>query len=62
MFQPAEWMAGPGGETCVAPLVWRGSGDPFGMATANALIYRESHAAASPRGDRVPFIPLDRPE
>lgn len=62
MFQPADWIAGPGGEACITPLAWRGSGDPFGMAVANALLYRESHAAESPRGDRVPFIPLDRIE
>lgn len=61
MYQPAEWSAGRSGEMRVAPLVWRGSGDPFGMATANALIYRAEHAPAALRGETVQFIPLDLP-
>lgn len=61
MYHPARWLAGPAGQVCVSPLVWRGSGDPFGLADANALIYRESHEAASQRGDRATFIPIEIP-
>ncbi len=61
MYQPAEWSAGPDGTVRVSPLVWRGSGDPFGMAIANALIYRPDNAPAAPRGQTVHFIPLDLP-
>ncbi|MFQ5805510.1 MAG: molybdopterin molybdotransferase MoeA [Phycisphaerae bacterium] len=61
MYQPAEWSAAPSGEVRVSPLVWRGSGDPFGMASANALIYRAGNAPAAPRGETVHFIPLDLP-
>lgn len=61
MYQPAEWSAGRDGGVRVSPLVWRGSGDPFGMAIANALIHRASNAPAAPRGDTIQFIPLDLP-
>lgn len=61
MFQPAEWYAGPGGKPCVNPILWRGSGDPFGMAGANALAYRERHAPAAPRGDTIRFLALEPP-
>ena len=60
-YQPAEWSAGPGGDVRVSPLVWRGSGDPFGMAIANALIHRADNAPATPRGNTIQFIPLDLP-
>jgi len=60
-YQPAEWSAGPNGAARVRPLVWRGSGDPFGLAVANALIYRAGDAPAAPRGETVHFIPLDLP-
>jgi molybdopterin biosynthesis enzyme len=61
MYQPAEWSAGPDGAVRISPLVWRGSGDPFGMAIANALIHRADSAPAAPRGQTVHFIPLDLP-
>ena len=61
MYQPAEWSAGGDGEVRVSPLVWRGSGDPFGLAIANALLYRAASAPAAPRGETVYFIPLDLP-
>ena len=61
MYQPAEWSAGDGGEVLVTPLVWRGSGDPFGLATANALIYRKDRALKSRRGEAVRFVPLSVP-
>ena len=61
MYQPGEWSAGSNGTLRVSPLVWRGSGDPFGMAIANALIYRAAGAPAAPRGQTIHFIPLDLP-
>ena len=61
MYQPAEWSVGSSGEIRVSPLIWRGSGDPFGMAIANALVYRTADAPAAPRGETAYFIPLDLP-
>jgi molybdopterin molybdotransferase len=61
LYQPAEWSASADGSVRVSPLVWRGSGDPFGMAVANALIYRAAGAPPAPRGETVHFIPLDLP-
>ena len=59
LFQPAQWNAGPHGESLLAPCPWRGSGDPFGLSNANALLYRPAHAPAAQRGERALFIPLD---
>jgi molybdopterin molybdotransferase len=61
MYQPAEWSVGANGENHVSPLIWRGSGDPFGMAIANALLYRPADAPAAPRGERAHFVPVDLP-
>lgn len=60
MFHPAEWSADDEGSPRLRPVEWRGSGDPFGLATANALIYRPDHAPAAAAGDPVRFLPLDR--
>jgi molybdopterin molybdotransferase len=62
MFHPATWTAGPDGRSLISPIDWRGSGDPFGLASANALLYRAAHAAAADRGERVEFIPIESPE
>ncbi len=61
MYHPAEWHAVGGGKSCLTPLPWRGSGDPFGLAAANALIRRDAAAPAAVRGETVPFVPLDLP-
>lgn len=61
MFQPAQWAAGPAGESLILPLAWRGSGDPFGLAGANALIQRAAEAPAALRGEAVAFLPIDMP-
>jgi len=61
LYQPAEWSASSNGDARVTPIVWRGSGDPFGMASANALIYRPADAAAAQRGDQVSILPVDLP-
>jgi len=61
LYQPGEWSAGPDGQPRVAPLAWCGAGDPRGLATANALLYRAESAGAALRDEQVPFIPLDLP-
>ncbi|TWT45164.1 Molybdopterin molybdenumtransferase [Phycisphaerae bacterium RAS1] len=61
MYQPAEWRAGPRGEVTVTPNPWRGSGDPFGLCGANALLYRPENALPAARGDQVLFIPFGLP-
>jgi molybdopterin molybdotransferase len=61
LFQPGEWHVARDGTPVVNPTPWRGSGDPFGLATANALVYRPAQAPGSPAGDTVRIIPLDVP-
>lgn len=61
MFHPATWRVEADGSHTLKPLRWRGSGDPFGLIAANALIYRPEHAEAARSGATVPFLPLDRP-
>ncbi|RMF74471.1 MAG: hypothetical protein D6744_14465, partial [Planctomycetota bacterium] len=62
MFHPARWSAAAHGEILVRPHAWRGSGDPFVLAGANALIHRVAHAAATPRGEAVDFVPIGMPQ
>lgn len=61
MYHPAEWHFVGKGRCRVTPLAWRGSGDPFGMISANALVHREAHAPRSDRGETVRFVALDVP-
>lgn len=61
MYHPAEWHVVTGGKSCVTPLPWRGSGDPFGLAASNALVYRDAAAPPAMRGEPVRFIPMDLP-
>jgi molybdopterin molybdotransferase len=61
MYHPASWGAGAEGQGVVNPIPWRGSGDPFAMAGANALIERCAEAPPAAPGEIVWFIPLDRP-
>ncbi|MFO0837710.1 MAG: gephyrin-like molybdotransferase Glp [Phycisphaerae bacterium] len=61
MFQPAEWYVAADGAAAATPLIWRGSGDPFGLASANALIHRPSRAAGVTRGESADIVALDRP-
>ncbi len=58
MFHPAEWSAAPDGSSLLSPIAWRGSGDPFGMTAANALIRRAAGAPGATRGERVQFVPI----
>lgn len=62
MYHPAEWSVGARGEILVTPGAWRGSGDPFGLVHANALVQRPAHCPAAGRGETVRFVPLDRPQ
>lgn len=58
MFQPGAWHVNERGRPTVTPVGWRGSGDPFGLARATALIYRPDQAAAVDVGDIVPILIL----
>lgn len=59
-FMPARVRSDERGELVAEPLSWRGSGDPFGMATANALIVRPPQSDAAGPGDSVLIIQLHR--
>ncbi|MCG3127857.1 MAG: Molybdopterin molybdenumtransferase [Phycisphaerae bacterium] len=61
MFQPACWCVDDDGAACVRPLAWRGSGDPFGLASANALIHRPAGAPPASAGDEVHVVLLSVP-
>jgi len=61
MYQPGRWYFDDDGIVRVQPLTWRGSGDPFGLATANALIHRPASAPAAETGQQVCFLPFDEP-
>lgn len=61
IYHPAVWSVDDKGSLHVSPLIWRGLGDPFGMAIANALIFRAAGAPAAPRGEAVHFIALELP-
>ena len=61
MYLPAQWSTNTDGTIGVSPLLWRGSGDPFGMAIANALVYRPANAGTAQRGESTQFVPFDLP-
>lgn len=61
MYQPGWWYVGARGGLRVTPGVWQGSGDPFGMSSANALIYRPADVGPCPRGSEVTFVPMELP-
>lgn len=58
MFMPARWFADADGAARASPQPWRGSGDPFGLAQANALVYRPARAPAAVAGASVSVFPL----
>jgi molybdopterin molybdotransferase len=62
LFQPAQWSTDREGAPRVCPIAWRGSGDPFGLASADALLYRPAGAPPLTCGEHTPFIPLEIPE
>jgi molybdopterin molybdotransferase len=49
-----------GGGLLAEPVLWRGSGDPFGLAGANAMIMRPPGAAAVASGGEVSILLLGR--
>ena len=57
-YLPASARVGDDGRWTVTPLDWQGSGDAFGMATANALVVRAPHAELATDGDEVLILPL----
>lgn len=59
-YLPARARIGGDGGWVVEALSWHGSGDSFGMATANALIMRPPHSEAAASGDTVSVLLLDR--
>jgi molybdopterin molybdotransferase len=53
------WVEVSGDGTLEArPVAWHGSGDPFGMATANGLLVRDAGAEPAEPGAMVDVIPL----
>ncbi len=58
MYHPARWTVSDEGRAGVAPLNWRGSGDPFGLAGANALLARGADDPARAAGEIVRILPL----
>ena len=57
-YVPARAQLGENGLRTVTPLAWQGSGDAFGMATANALVVRPPHAEPATDGAEVFILPL----
>jgi molybdopterin molybdotransferase len=57
-YVPARAWVDDGGRWWVEPVSWQGSGDPFGMATANALIVRSPHADVATGEDEVTILRL----
>lgn len=52
-FLPARVTVDERGVLHAKPLSWQGSGDPFGMATANGIVVRPPGAGAAGSGDEV---------
>ncbi len=59
-YIPARACVNDAGEWEVKTLSWHGSGDAFGMATANALIMRSPRSEAAPSGEDVMILPLEQ--
>lgn len=57
-YLPGRAVFGADGVLVVTPLRWQGSGDAFGMVTANVLIMRPPHSPAIGDGDRVDVLLL----
>jgi molybdenum cofactor synthesis domain-containing protein len=60
-YRPAVATIGDDGRWTAKPLSWQGSGDPFGMVGANALIMRPPNAEAVRSGETISILLLDRP-
>jgi molybdopterin molybdotransferase len=61
MYHPAMWTTDADAQPVVTPVAWRGSGDPFGLAVANALLTRPADAPAAAAGSAIRFVPVDTP-
>jgi molybdopterin molybdotransferase len=61
MYHPARWSADADGRSLLEPRTWRGSGDPFGLAGANALIFRDRSVPPARAGTPVRFVPFELP-
>lgn len=62
LYAPGTWrVRDADGQLLACMRPWRGSGDPFAMAGANALIYRDSGAPAAAPGEPVRCVPIDLP-
>ncbi len=59
-YLPARAHLDDDGGWVAEPLSWQGSGDSFGMATANALIMRPPEAGAARGGDSVSILLLNQ--
>jgi hypothetical protein len=55
------WTTDADAQPVVTPVAWRGSGDPFGLAVANALLTRPADAPAAAAGSAIRFVPVDTP-
>lgn len=60
-YRPATVRPDTDGVLRAAPLVWHGSGDPFGLSQANALIETRPGDAALAAGDTVSVLLLEWP-
>lgn len=60
-YRPAVATIDDHGRWTAKPLLWQGSGDPFGMVGANALIMRPPNTEAVQNGENVSILLLERP-
>lgn len=60
-YRPARVAVGDDGQLLAEPLSWGGSGDPFGLALANALLVSAPGSPAGAAGDSAGVILLDVP-
>ena len=58
-YSPARIAVDDGGALTVAHLSWHGSGDPFGLSSANGLIVRPPGSPVAVGRDTVSVIPLE---
>ncbi len=59
-YVPAQVEITDDGLNVVEPLSWRGSGDAFGLAGANAMIVRPPNVPSAGNGETVAILLLDR--
>ncbi len=57
-FRPVRAYVDGTGQWHARSLDWQGSGDVFGMATANALLMRRPGSPPAGEGDRVMILPM----